>query len=83
MLANVRIAVRYAETVASAAARCWSIEKARSRPATTTLAVSRLRSHSNGPTLVSSKSLTSKTSRRSGVPKIPKFERCASPQSCA
>ena len=37
-----------------------------SRPATARLATRRLTSHSNGPGSVSSKSLTSKTSRRSG-----------------
>ena len=36
-----------------------------------------------GPGSVSSKSLTLKTSRRSGAVNPPKFERCASPQSCA
>ena len=55
----------------------------RSRPATATLAASRLTSHSNGPGRVSSKSLRSKTSRRSGASNTPKFERWASPQSCA
>ena len=50
------------------------------RPATTMLAASRLMSHSHGPGCVSSKSLQSKTSWRSGDPKTPKFERCASPQ---
>ncbi len=54
----------------------------RSRPAISMLAASRFTSHSHGPGSVSSKSLTSNTSRRSGVPKTPKFERCASPQSC-
>ena len=48
--------------------------------ATTVLATSRFRSHSHGPGSVSSKSLMSKISRRSGVPKTPKFVRCASPQ---
>ena len=38
------------------------------RPASTKLAARRLRSHSNGPGSVSSKSLTSKSSSRSGEP---------------
>ena len=42
---------------------------------------SRFTSHSHGPGRVSSKSFTSKTWSRSGVAKIPKFARCASPQS--
>jgi hypothetical protein len=46
------------------------------------LAASRLRSHSHGPGSVSSKSLRSNTSRRSGEPNTPKFDRCASPQDC-
>ena len=37
--------------------------------------------HSKGPGSVSSKSLTSNTSRRSGEVNAPKFDRCASPQS--
>ena len=53
-----------------------------SRPATAKLAASRLTSHSNGPGRVSSKSLTSKTSRRSGEANAPKLDRCASPHSC-
>ena len=44
------------------------------------LTASRLTSHSHGPGSVSSKSLMSKTSRRSGEAKTPKFDRCASPQ---
>jgi hypothetical protein len=53
-----------------------------SRPATSRLAASRLTSYSHGPGSVSSKSLMSKTSRRSGEPKTPKLDRCASPQAC-
>ena len=52
------------------------------RPATARLAASRLTSHSNGPGSVSSKSLTSKTSRRAGEANAPKLARCASPHSC-
>ena len=46
------------------------------------LAASRFTSHSHGPGSVSSKSLTSKTSLRSGEPNSPKLDRCASPQAC-
>ena len=46
------------------------------------LAAIRLTSHSHGPGRVSSKSLMSKISCRSGVPNTPKFDRCASPHSC-
>ena len=49
------------------------------RPAMTTLAASRLTSHSQGPGSVSSKSLASKTRARSGEAKRPKLERWASP----
>ena len=44
------------------------------RPAITTLAARRLTSHSHGPGIVSSKSLASKTRRRSGDAKRPKLE---------
>ena len=54
-----------------------------SRPAISRLAASLLTSHSHGPGAVSSKSLTSKNRWRSGEPKTPKFDRWASPQSCA
>ena len=46
------------------------------------LTAKRLTSHSQGPGRVSSKSLISNTSWRSGEAKTPKFERCASPQHC-
>ena len=49
------------------------------RAAITTLAASRLTSHSHGPGSVSSKSFESKTSVRSGEANRPKFERWASP----
>ena len=54
-----------------------------SRAAISKLAARRLTSHSHGPGSVSSKSLMSKTSRRSGDWKRPKFMRWASPQSWA
>ena len=53
-----------------------------SRAATSRLAASRFTSHSQGAGRVSSKSLTSNTSLRSGEPKMPKLDRCASPQAC-
>ena len=58
----------------------WALTPS-SRPATTRLAARRLRSNSNGPGMVSSKSLMSKSKARSGEANSPKFERCASPQS--
>src|SRR5215204_6616216 len=58
-------------------------EKSRDRPATSRLVASRLTSHSHGPGAVSSKSLMSKTRRRSGEAKSPKLDRWASPQICA
>ena len=61
----------------------WSLTaKPLSRAAISMLAASRLTSHSHGPGSVSSKSLTSNTSRRSGEANTPKFDRCASPQHC-
>ncbi len=65
--------------MAIVAARFWAALKPLARPAMTTLAASRLTSHSHGPGSVSSKSLASKTSVRSGEAKRPKFERWASP----
>ena len=79
--AKFRIASRYARTVLRTARRVSFGVKSRSRPAIAKLAARRLRSHSQGPGRVSSKSLTSNTSRRSGAAKTPKFERCASPHS--
>ncbi len=53
----------------------------RLRPAISRLAARRCTSHSNGPGRVSSKSLRSKTSWRSGAANPPKLERWASPHS--
>ncbi len=50
--------------------------------ATTKLAARRLTSHSQGATAVSSKSLMSKASRRSGVAKPPKLRQWQSPAAC-
>ena len=58
----------------------WS--KSRLRAAISRLAANRLRSHSNGPGMVSSKSLTSKIRSRSGEANPPKLDRWASPHSC-
>ena len=80
--AKPRIAVRYPSTAARTILRRALSVNPLSRPATARLAASRLTSHSNGPGRVSSKSLTSKTSRRSGDANAPKFDRCASPHSC-
>ena len=81
--AHSSIAVRYAAAVASTILRTLLVEIPFAWPATAKLAASRLTSHSNGPGRVSSKSLTSKTSRRSGEANTPKLDRWASPQSCA
>ena len=80
--AKPRIAVRYPSAAARAILRRALAGYPLSRPATARLAASRLTSHSNGPGRVSSKSLTSKTSRRSGEAKAPKLDRCASPHNC-
>jgi hypothetical protein len=80
--ANSAIAVRYRPTVSST---IWSWSLARkplSRAAICMLTASRLTSHSHGPGSVSSKSLTSNTSARSGEANTPKFDRCESPQHC-
>ena len=82
MPAKSAIAVRYRPTVSSTT-RSWSLTaKPLSRAAISMLAANRLTSHSHGPGSVSSKSLTSNTSRRSGEANTPKFDRCASPQDC-
>ena len=60
-------------------ARAAAGVKPLARDAMTTLAASRLTSHSQGPGSVSSKSLESKTSVRSGEANSPKFDRWASP----
>ena len=80
--AKPRIAVRYPSAAASTILRRSLAPNPLSRPATARLAASRLTSHSNGPGSVSSKSLTSKTRRRSGEANAPKFDKCASPHNC-
>ena len=82
ILAKSRIACRYRVTEAVTISRRSLPPNPLPRAATSMLAASRLTSHSHGPGVVSSKSLTSNTSRRSAEPKIPKFDRCASPHAC-
>ncbi len=82
MPANSRIRSRYARTQARTVLFCSLIEKPFARAAVTKPAASRLTSHSNGPGSVSSKSLMSKTRRRSGEASSRKFSGWASPQSC-
>ncbi len=79
--ASRRISSRYALATLATTSRRSLFLNPRSRPATAKLAASRFTSHSNGPGKVSSKSLMSKISRRSGAAKTPKLERWASPQS--
>ena len=81
MPASCRIAVRYRPTAASTICRRSLRPNPLSLAATSRLAPSRLTSHSHGPGRVSSKSLTSKSSLRSGEAYIPKLDRCASPQA--
>ena len=80
--ANLRIQRRYSATVASTIRSCSATVKPFERAAISTLTASRLTSHSHGPGSVSSKSLMSNTSRRSGEANRPKFDRWASPQAC-
>ena len=79
--ANRAIASRYAVADASEAARASASVKPLFRAAIVKLAAMRLTSYSNGPGSVSSKSLRSNSSTRSGDAKPPKFDRWASPQS--
>ena len=74
--------MRYEATAAIVTTRAVASSIPFSRLATKALAARRFTSHSKGPGHVSSKSLRSNTSVRSGLAKIPKFRRCASPQSC-
>ena len=78
-----RMASRYTRPSPTIASVRTLFEKPSCRAAMTMLAASRFTSHSHGPGRVSSKSLQSKTSWRSGEPKAPKLDRWASPQSCA
>ena len=66
----------------SVAARPSALVNPLLRAAIVKLAAIRFTSYSKGPGSVSSKSFRSKTSCRSGDANTPKFERCASPQSC-
>ena len=80
--AEARIWTRYWAAHASTMSRRSAAANPRSRPATSMLAARRFTSHSHGPGSVSSKSLMSNSSLRSGEPNTPKFDRWASPQSC-
>ena len=79
--ANSRIAVRYSPTEAVITSPRSASENPLFRPATARLAARRFTSHSHGPGRVSSKSLMSNSSSRSGDPNRPKFDTCASPQT--
>ncbi len=81
--ANSAIAPWYARTMASWMLRRCLRPRPLARAAISRLAARRLTSHSQGPGCVSSKSLRSKTMRRSGEANRPKFDTCASPHSCA
>ncbi len=81
MPANRAMASRYARTVAITVLRRCLASKPFCRPATTMLVASLFTSHSHGPGVVSSKSLRSNISRRSGEANVPKLDRWASPQS--
>jgi hypothetical protein len=80
IFAASRILSRYLRTPALTIARRSDGAKPRSRPAISKLAASLFTSHSHGPGRVSSKSLMSNTSWRSGEPNNPKLDRWASPQ---
>ena len=79
--AKVAIVTRYSRTVDTIAARRSLCLNAFARAAISMLATRRFRSHSHGASAVSSKSFTSNSRCRSGEPKSPKFDRCASPQA--
>ena len=79
--AKFRTVSRYWRAVATTTSRRSASSNPRARPATARLAARRLRSHSQGPGSVSSKSLSENTRSRSGEAKPPKFERWASPQA--
>ena len=82
MAANSAIAVRYRPTVSSTIRSCSLALKPLKRAAISMLTARRFTSHSHGPGSVSSKSLTSNTSARSGEANTPKFDKWASPQHC-
>jgi hypothetical protein len=79
--ANSRIAVLYSPTDAVITCARSAFAKPLFRPAMARLAARRFTSHSHGPGRVSSKSLMSNSSSRSGDPNRPKFDTCASPQA--
>ena len=75
------MASRYADTERSVVAVTSVALKPLLRPAMAKLAAMRFTSYSNGPGRVSSKSLRSNSSVRSGDANAPKFDRWASPHS--
>lgn len=83
MPANRVIASRYERTVPLTTRARSASSKPLARAAITKLADRRLTSHSQGPGRVSSKSLMSNISSRSGEASSRKFSRCASPHSWA
>ncbi len=83
IVAYSAIRARYDSTAAMAACRPVPFGNPTARAPITKLAAIRFTSHSHGPGSVSSKSFRSNNIRRSGEPKTPKFDRCASPQICA
>ncbi len=82
MRAAPSIVSRYPCTPAITTSRRSAGVNPRSRPQISRLAARRFTSHSHGPGSVSSKSLMSNSRCRSGEANMPKFDRCASPQSC-
>ncbi len=82
MPANWRMRSRYARTQARTTPFCSFTDSPFARAAVTNPDANRFTSHSNGPCRVSSKSLMSKTRRRSGEASSRKFSGWASPQSC-
>ena len=79
--AKSAIALRYAATDLVVTSRASALPKPLLRAAMVKLAAIRFTSYSNGPGSVSSKSLRSNSSRRSGEANTPKLDRWASPHS--
>src|SRR5262249_61750296 len=81
-LENSRMCSRYLRALLTAQSRAWLSDRPFARPASTTDATSRLTSHSQGAREVSSKSLISKMTLRSGVANPKKFMRRQSAHAC-
>ena len=79
--ANARIRSRYSRTTSDTISCRSAGSETRRRATRSMLAASRLTSHSQAPGSVSSKSLMSNTTRRSGVANSPKLPMWASPQA--